>query len=88
MIIWPLAHRLAGIGIPIFIFQEGRDLEAEVIFRELTQITKGAFHRFDQGSARQLGELLRAVAAFVTGGLAALERQNSEAAKLLLGQIR
>ena len=84
----PQAHKLAQLGVPIFVFQEGRDLQAEQIFRELAQITRGAFHKFDQGSARQLGELLRAVALFATGGIAALERQGSAAARLLLGQIR
>ncbi len=84
----PLARRLADLGIPIFVFQEGRDLEAELVFREIAQITNGAFCRFDQGSARQLSELLRAVAAFAVGGVAALEHQSSGAAKLLLQQIR
>lgn len=59
-----------------------------MIFRELAQITKGAFHRFDQGSAKQLAELLKAAALFATGGRAALERQGGSAAKLLLGQLR
>jgi hypothetical protein len=84
----PLARRLADQTIPIFIFQEGRDVEAEMIFREIAQITKGAFCHFDQNSAKQLGELLRAVAVFATGGVAALERQGSDASRLLLGQIR
>ena len=69
----PLARRLADQNIPIFIFQEGLDPQAETIFREIAQITKGAYQRFDQGSAKQLGELLRAVAVFATGGVAALE---------------
>jgi hypothetical protein len=84
----PLARRLADLGIPIFVFQEGHDPEAEPIFREITQITKGAFGRFDQSSSKILGELLKAVAVFTTGGVAALERQGSEAAKLLLRQVR
>lgn len=84
----PLARRLADINIPIFVFQEGPDLEAELAFRELAQITHGAFQRFDAGSAKQLGELLRAVAAFAVGGIAALEQQSSAAAARLLGQVR
>lgn len=84
----PLARRLADLGIPVFIFQEGNNPEAEMVFREITQVTKGAYQRFDQNSSKQLGELLRAVAAFAVGGVAALEKQGSEAAKLLLGQIR
>jgi hypothetical protein len=82
------ARYLAELGVPIFIFQEGHDPEAEQAFRELAQITHGAFQRFDAGSAKQLGELLRAVAAFAVGGVAALEQQGSAAAKMLLGQVR
>jgi hypothetical protein len=84
----PLAHRLADQNIPIFCFHEGNDLQAEAIFREIAQITKGAFCHFDQNSSKQLGELLRAVAAFAVGGVAALEHQGSAAARLLLGQIK
>jgi hypothetical protein len=51
-------------------------------------VTHGAYHRFDAGAARQLTELLRAVAAFAVGGIAALESQKSGAAKLLLTQVR
>ena len=82
----PPARRLADLGVPIFAFQEDHDPEAEAIFRELAQITHGAYQPFGQGSARQLGELLRAVAVFATGGVAALEKQGSAAARLLLGQ--
>jgi len=84
----PPARRLADLGVKIFAFQEGHDPEAEVIFRELAQITGGAYQPFDQGSAKQLGELLRAVAVFATGGVLALEKQGSDAARLLLRQIR
>jgi hypothetical protein len=84
----PLARRLADLEIPIFIFQERADPQAEQAFRELAQITKGAFHCFDPGSAKQLGDLLRAVAAFAVGGVAALEQQGSAEAARLLGQIR
>ena len=84
----PLARRLADQNIPIFIFQEGLDPQAEMIFREIAQVTKGAFCRFDQNSSKQLGELLRAVAAFAVGGVLALEKQGSDAARLLLRQIR
>jgi hypothetical protein len=84
----PLARRLADQNIPIFVFQENNDPHAEEAFRELADITHGAYQRFDQGSAKQLGELLKAVATFATGGIAALEKQGSDAAKLLLGQIR
>ena len=69
-------------------FQEGRDQEAAEIFQEIAEVSHGAYHRFDAGSAKQLSELLRAVAAFTVGGITALERQGSAAARLLLGQGR
>ena len=39
-------------------------------------------------TASRLGELFRAVALFATGGIAALEQQDSTTAGLLLTQIR
>ena len=61
---------------------------AKARFEEIARLTHGAYHRFDQGSARLLAELLRAVAAFASGGVAALEKQGTAAARLLLGQVR
>ena len=81
------AKELGRLGVPVFMFQEGHDLEAEHAFREIATMTGGAYQRFDEASARQLGELLRAVAAFAVGGIAALQRQGSDAARLLLGQV-
>ena len=49
-------------------------------FQEIAQVTHGAYQRFDQGAAKQLAELLRAVAAFAVGGITALENQKSGAA--------
>jgi len=80
-----LADELGRLKVPVFMFQEGRDQEAELCFREIAERTRGAYYRFDQGSARQLGEVLKAVATFAVGGVVALERQGSDAAKLLLG---
>ena len=82
------ARVLSGLGIPVFMFQEGRDPAVQQQFREIAEVTGGAYHRFDQGSAKLLAELLRAVAAFAVGGLVALEKQDSAAAKLLLSQMR
>jgi hypothetical protein len=73
-----------GLGLPVFLFQEGDDPEASRSFREIARLTRGAHCRFDLGSARQLAELLRAVAVFVAGGPKALSASgNAEAAKLL-----
>jgi hypothetical protein len=84
----PAAHELGRLGVRVFMFQEGNDRAVEAVFREIADVTKGAYCRFDQGSAKQLGELLKAVAAFVTGGIAALEVRNDAGAIKLLEQMR
>ena len=67
------AGELALHGVPMFLFQEGQDARAERTFREIARLTKGAWCRFDTGSAAQLRELLLAVAVYATGGRQALE---------------
>lgn len=83
-----LAEELGRLKVPAFMFQEGRDQEAELCFREIAERTRGAYERFNAAGASRLSELLKAVAAFAVGGVVALERQGSAAAKLLLGQMR
>src|SRR5262245_21511487 len=87
-VIIPAAHELGRLGVRVFMFQEGDDREVEQVFRQIADATKGAYCRFDQGSARQLAELLRAVAAFVTGGVTALANRHDAGAVKLLGQLR
>jgi hypothetical protein len=77
-----------SLGLPCFVFQQGNDQYAAAIFQSMARLTNGAYCRFDASSARQLAELLRAVAAFATGGLKALAGQGTDAARLLLGQIK
>ena len=51
----------------------------------------GAYCRFDAGSAHQLGELLRAVAAYAAGGIKALtdlSKKRSASAQQLLSQLK
>lgn len=64
----PLALR----GVPVFMFQEGRDAGVERAFREIARLTGGAWCRFDAGAGAELRALLRAVAAYAAGGAAAL----------------
>jgi hypothetical protein len=86
------AGELALHGVPVFLFQEGRDAKAELTFREIARLTNGAFCRFDQGSADQLRELLAAVAVFAAGGRVALQRlsnaSSGSGARLLLEQMK
>lgn len=85
------AGELALLGVPVFLFQEGADEAAGRAFREIARLTKGAFCRFDRGSARQLRDLLTAVATFAAGGRKALlalgERSDGAGARLLLQQL-
>jgi hypothetical protein len=73
------AGELALLGVPMFLFQEGQDARAERTFREIARLTKGAWCRFDAGSAAQLRELLMAVAVYATGGQRALEQLDGPA---------
>jgi hypothetical protein len=83
-----LAGELGLVGVPVFLFQEGGDAKAERAFREIARLSRGAYCRFDSGSARQLRELLAAVAVYATGGRKALkdfsdETKNAAALRLL-----
>jgi hypothetical protein len=82
------AADLERLGVPIFLLQEGNDPKVESIFREIARLTHGAYCRFDTGAARQLAELLRAIAVFATGGIAALAARHDAGAVKLLGQLR
>jgi hypothetical protein len=85
------AGELGLMGMPAFMFQEGHDAVAENAYREIARLSRGAYCRFDTGSAHQLGELLRAVAAYAAGGIKALNdlsAAHSEGARLLLSQLK
>jgi hypothetical protein len=86
------AGELGLLGVPVFLFQEGHDVQAERAFKEIAQLTNGATCRFDAGSAQQLRDLLTAVAVYAAGGQAALvalsQRGKSQAAQLLLTQMK
>jgi hypothetical protein len=76
-------------GVPCFVFQEGDDdLIAAPIFKEMARLSCGAYSKFSAGSARELAELLRAVAAFAVGGPTALADLRTDAAVKLLGQMK
>jgi len=80
------AGELGLLKVPVFMFQEGHDPVAEAAFREIARLSGGAWCRFDPGAAAQLRELLRAVAAYASGGrdaLARLAKSGSGAAALL-----
>jgi hypothetical protein len=85
------AGELGLFGVPVFMFQEGGDPVAESAYREIARLSRGAYCRFDTGSAKELGELLRAVAAYAAGGikaLADLSARKSGGARMLLAQLK
>jgi hypothetical protein len=73
---------------PWFLFQEGGAEEVATAFKELARLTNGAHCQFNAGAARELAELLRAVAAFAVGGIAALADLRTDSARKLLGQMK
>lgn len=86
-----LAGRLGLLGVRCFIFHEGRDAAAGSAFQHIARLTGGACCAFDAGSAKQLRDLLAAVAVYAAGGRAALEdygRQKGGEALRLTHQVR
>jgi len=82
------AGELGRLGVPAFMFQEGQDRNVEQVFREIARLTHGAYCRFDPGAARQLAELLRAVAIYAAGGMTALRARGDVGAVKLLSQMK
>ena len=85
-----LAGQLGIHNVPAFLFHEGGDPAAGQAFRQIAKLTKGAYCPFDAGSARQLRDLLSAVAVYAAGGRSALEdfsRGGGDMVKLLTRQI-
>ena len=85
-----LAGQLGLLGVPAFVFQEGRDPAAGEAFRQIAQLTGGAWCPFDEGSAAQLRDLLGAVAVYAAGGRKALEdygRQRGGIVRQLTHQV-
>jgi hypothetical protein len=77
-------------SVPAFMFQEGYDPVCEQAFREIARLTRGVYCRFAPGAAHELGELLRAAAAYAAGGIKALAdlKARSPAAVRLLEQLK
>jgi hypothetical protein len=71
------AGELGLLGIKAFMFHEGDDPDAAHAFNEIARLTGGAYARFDAGAPGQLAGLLRAAAAYASGGVDALKRLAS-----------
>lgn len=81
-----LAGELGLLGVPCFMFHEGRDDIAARAFQQIARLSGGAFCKFDANSAKQLRDLLSAVAVYAAGGRKALAdysaRRGGMAARL------
>ncbi|MEE9253631.1 MAG: VWA domain-containing protein [Pseudomonadales bacterium] len=71
-----LAGQFGVVGTRIFMFHEGRDAMTASVFRQIAELSGGAYLPFDASSAAQLKDLLAAVAVFAAGGAKALERYS------------
>ncbi|MEQ8354219.1 MAG: VWA domain-containing protein [Kiloniellaceae bacterium] len=67
-----MAGELGLLGVPCFMFHEGGDPVSRQAFQQIARLSGGAFCNFDSGSAKQLRDLLSAVAVFAAGGRRAL----------------
>jgi hypothetical protein len=67
-----LAGELGLLGVPVFVFQEGREPKAERALRDIARLSGGAWCPFDHRSPQVLKDLLSAVAVFAAGGRRAL----------------
>lgn len=67
-----LAGELGVLGVPCFMFHEGHDPIAAGAFQQIARLSGGAYCAFDASSARQLRDLLAAVAVYAAGGRRAL----------------
>lgn len=84
------AGELGLLGVPAFMFQEGPDPTARQAFQQIARLSGGAYCPFDGASARQLRDLLGAVAAFAAGGRPALEAYGAarpDAVRLIGSQL-
>jgi hypothetical protein len=86
-----IAGQLGMQGVRAFLFQEGRNPDAERAFRHIAKLTNGVHCRFDSSSPQQLRDQLGAVAAYAAGGrraLADLSQRSSPEVRLLASQVR
>ena len=77
------ARKLGTQGVPIFIFQEGRDTAVRRAFRLLALKSGGTYFEFNPDKPRaveQLSEQLNAVARLAVGDFEALDRITKTAA--------
>jgi hypothetical protein len=65
-------------------FQEGHDPLTAKAFQQIAHLSGGAYCPFNAGSARQLRDLLGAVAIYAVGGSKALESFHTRHGSVIL----
>jgi len=78
------AGQLGVLGVPVFVFQEGKNPHTSQVFRQMATLSQGAYCHFDSGSAQQLRDLMGAVAVYAAGGRQALENYSKHRSDTLL----
>jgi hypothetical protein len=73
-----LAGELGLLGVPVFLFHEGRDPGAAAAYKQMASLSRGAYLSFDLASAGRLKDLLAAVAVYAAGGYRALTAYGEE----------
>lgn len=88
-----VCHKAGELGllkVPVFLFHEGGDPIVAKAFQQIARLSGGAYCPFDSSSARQLRDLLSAVAVYASGGRRALLEYGAgrgEAVRRLTHQV-
>jgi hypothetical protein len=72
--LYQLAGQMGIHRLPVFMFQEGFDPTAGQVFTQIARLSGGVHCQFDENSEQQLRDLLRAVAVYASGGVAAVAK--------------
>lgn len=89
-----LCHTAGELGMlktPVFMFHEGREPHAKLVFQQISKLSGGAYAPFDRSSPQLLKDLMAAVAVYASGGAKALQNfanTSSSEVKRLTRQIR
>lgn len=72
------AGSLGLLKVPVFVFQEGNNVTAYKVFKQIARLSGGAHCTFDINSAEYLKNLLSAVAVYASGGYTALQTYSQD----------
>jgi hypothetical protein len=60
----------------------------KIAFQDMAAGSGGAYARLLPGTAKELASMLKAIAAYAAGGIAALQGRTDEASRLMLIQMK